>query len=285
MDVLYDVPGHLLWRSQARVTAAVSDSLPGRSDIHAYAALLALGVEEPQSQQGLARLTGVSGTTMTAVAETLQADGLVERVRNPGDRRSYALTRTPAGRSALRRWAPHVRRLEARLTSALSDAQVTRLQQLLTVLVGDQLDVRTPPPLRESTGFLLSRAHQRVHREFLIALGPLDIEPRHYGTLRALTVGGPMTQGDLGQLLDVSPATVVQIVDHLERRDLVARERDTVDRRAYRLRLQPGAARVVKRAGAIATAVLDDRLGGPTGRDRNDLVTLLRLFVTTTTPA
>ena len=146
MDVLYDVPGHLLWRSQARVTAAVSDSLPGRSDIHAYAALLALGVEEPQSQQGLARLTGVSGTTMTAVAETLQADGLVERVRNPGDRRSYALTRTPAGRSALRRWASQVRRLEARLTSALSDAQVSRLQQLLTVLVGDQLDVRTPPP-------------------------------------------------------------------------------------------------------------------------------------------
>jgi DNA-binding MarR family transcriptional regulator len=284
MDVLYDVPGHLLWRSQARVTAAVSDSLPGRSDIHAYAALLALGVEEPQSQQGLARLTGVSGTTMTAVAETLQADGLVERVRNPGDRRSYAITRTPAGRSALHRWASQVRRLEAGLTSALSDAQVSRLQQLLTVLVGDQLDVRTPPQLRESTGFLLSRAHQRVHREFLTALGPLDIEPRHYGTLRALTVGGPMTQGDLGQLLDVSPATVVQIVDHLERRDLVARERDTVDRRAYRLRLRPGAARVVKQAGAIATSVLDDRLGGPTCRDRNDLVTLLRVFVTTTTP-
>ena len=124
-----------------------------------------------------------------------------------------------------------------------------------------------------------------MHREFLTALGPLDIEPRHYGTLRALTVGGPMTQGDLAQLLEVSPATVVQIVDHLEKRGLVARERDTVDRRAYRLHLRPGAARVVQRAGVIATSVLDDRLGGPTGRDRNDLVTLLRLFVTSTTPA
>ena len=57
-------------------------------------------------------MSGVSGTTMTSVAETLQADGLVERIRNPADRRSYALTRTPAGRAAVRRWALDVRRLE-----------------------------------------------------------------------------------------------------------------------------------------------------------------------------
>ena len=29
-------------------------------------------------------------------------DGLVERIRNPADRRSYALTRTAAGRAAAR---------------------------------------------------------------------------------------------------------------------------------------------------------------------------------------
>ena len=73
----------------------------------------ALGVEEPQSQQSLARMCGVSGTTMTSVAEALQTDGLVERVRNPADRRSYSLTRTTAGRAAVRRWAPHVRRARA----------------------------------------------------------------------------------------------------------------------------------------------------------------------------
>ena len=33
--------------------------------------------------------------------------------------------------------------------------------------------------------------------------------------MRALRAAGPVTQGQLGALLDVSPASVVQIVDHL----------------------------------------------------------------------
>ena len=280
--MLHAQPGHLLWRAQARVAAQVAATLPGRTDIHAYAALLALGVEEPQSQQGLARMSGVSGTTMTSVAESLQVESLVERVRNPADRRSYSLTRTPAARAAVRRWAPHVRRLEERLTADLTPAQVARLQELLTKLVGPHLDARTPEALRTSTGFLLTRAHHRVHREFLTALAPLGIEPRHFGTLRSLSVAGPMTQCDLGQLLDVSPATVVQLVDHLERAGLVTRERDPLDRRAYLLHLQPAATRVVEQAAPLGDAIFDAKLGGPRSHDRRDLVDLLRAFVTST---
>ena len=110
---LYSQPGHLLWRSAARVDAEIALLLPGRADLHAYAALLALAQDEPLSQQSLANMCGVSGTTMTSVAESLQRDGLVERIRNPADRRSYALTRTTAGRAAVRRWEPDVRGLEA----------------------------------------------------------------------------------------------------------------------------------------------------------------------------
>jgi DNA-binding MarR family transcriptional regulator len=121
-----------------------------------------------------------------------------------------------------------------------------------------------------------------VHREFLAALTPLGIEPRHFGTLRSLSVAGPMTQGDLGQLLDVSPATVVQLVDHLERAGLVARERDPLDRRAYLLHLQPAAARVVEQAAPHGAAIFDSKLGGPGSHDRQDLIDLLRAFVTPT---
>ena len=276
---LHDLPGHLLWRARARVASTVAALLPGTTDLHAYAALLALADEEPQSQQGLARLCGVSGTTMTTVAETLQAEGLVERIRKPADRRSYALTRTPAGRDAVRRWAPDVRELEDHLASSLTPEDVTRLRELLLHLIGDELDERTPAALTDSLGFLILRAHQRVHRDFLAALAPLDIEPRHVGTLRALRALGPATQGQLARLLDVSPATVVQIVDHLERRGLVARERDPEDRRAYRLRLQPAADAVVAEATSLSRAIVDGPLGGVQGRDRRDLVRLLRTFL------
>jgi DNA-binding MarR family transcriptional regulator len=217
----------------------------------------------------------VSGTTLTSVAQTLLRDGLVERVRNPGDRRSYSLTRTAAGRSAVRTWAPHVQRLEERLTEAFRPEDAARLREVLAQVAGDQLDERTPRALLDSTGFLITKSHQRAHREFLAALEPLGIEPRHFGTLRALQVVGPATQGEVAVLLEVSPATVVQIVDDLEQRGLMTRERDTADRRAYRLHLTAEASRVVKQASAISSRLLEDRLGGPDSRDRADLVLLL----------
>ena len=78
---LYALPGHLLWRAAARVSVELDRILPGAIDIHAYAALLALADEEPQSQRSLARLTGVSGTTLTSVAHTLQQAGLIKYSR------------------------------------------------------------------------------------------------------------------------------------------------------------------------------------------------------------
>jgi DNA-binding MarR family transcriptional regulator len=272
---LYALAGHLLWRATARVTVALGRILPGGIDIHAYAALLALADQEPQSQRSLATLTGVSRTTMTSVAQTLHRDALVERVRNSEDRRSYSLSRTSTGRAAVRQWAPHMERLEHRLTATFSPADASRLREVLVQVIGDQLDDHTPQALLESTGFLVTRAHQRTHREFAAALHPLDIEPRHIGTLRALRVAGPATQNDLGVLLEVSPATVVQIVDHLERRGLVTRERDASDRRVHRLHLTDEAVTVIEQAAVISTQVLDDRIGGPGSRAHRDLVRLL----------
>jgi DNA-binding MarR family transcriptional regulator len=276
---LYALPGHLLWRAAARVSVELDRILPGSMDIHAYAVLVALADDEPQSQRSLAMVTGVSGTTLTSVAQTLQRDALIERVRNPADRRSYSLTRTAAGRDAVRRWAPHVDRLEERLTAAFAPGEAAQLRDLLVRVIGEQLDGRTPQALLDSTAFLITRAQQYAHREFLAALQPLGIEPRHFGTMRALRIVGPATRGQLGELLDVSPATVVQIVDHLEDQGLVTRERDPADRRVYRLHLTADAERVVEEAATISVHVLADRIGTAGGRDRKDLVRLLRLLL------
>lgn len=273
---LYELPGHLLWRAAARVTSAVDRILPGGTDIHAYATLLALADDEPQTQASLAKVSAVSATTLTAVAHTLQRDGLVERVRNPEDRRSYSLTRTPAGREAVREWRPHVLRLEAQLTSALTPADAVRLKELLRLTVADQLDPRTPAAVLDSTAFLVTRAHLAAHREFLAVLRPVGIEPRHYGTMRALRVAGTVTQGQLGALLEVSPATVVQMVDDLEARGLVRRERDATDRRVYRLHLADAGGPLLARVEDLSADVHEERFGPPGSRERNDLVRLLQ---------
>ncbi len=113
LPALARIPGHLLWRANARVQVLLDQELPEGIDIHAYAVLLALADGTPRSQQSLADSIAVSRTTMVRVAAELAEQGLVERVRNPADRRSYALTRTRAAAGAVRRWRPHVARLEA----------------------------------------------------------------------------------------------------------------------------------------------------------------------------
>ena len=248
---LYSQPGHLLWRSAARVGAEIARLLPGRADLHAYAALLALAQDEPLSQQSLANMCGVSGTTMTSVAESLQRDGLVERIRNPADRRSYALTRTTAGRAAVRRWEPDVRGLEDRLTAPLTDAEVLRLREHLSSVVGDQLDERTPQALLDSTGFLISRGHAVMHRELLTALEPLGIEPRHFGTHARAAGRRPRHPGTARRPARRQPR--VRRTDRGPPRrtlGLVERQRDPDDRRAYRLHLLPPSAQVLAEASA-----------------------------------
>ncbi|MEP6817280.1 MAG: MarR family transcriptional regulator [Marmoricola sp.] len=273
-------PGHLVWRAHARVSVALAEVLPPDVDIHAYAVLLALAGGVTRSQQALADTVSVSRTTMVKVAADLSAQGLVRRVRNPDDRRSYALTRTPEGAAAARRWRRHAEALEDSITAGFSLADREELRGLLLRVVEPELAADTPEPLRESIGFLLTRTHFRMHRDFMAALAPLGIEPRHFGSLIALTAAGPVPQAELARSLGLSGASVVQMVDHLEHRGLVERRRLETDRRTQVLHLMPGAAEVLDRARDLAATTFDARLGALSRRETLRLTTLLTRLVT-----
>jgi DNA-binding MarR family transcriptional regulator len=57
--------------------------------------------EEPVSQQELSKRTGIDPSTMVARMDVLYDKGLVERKRSEGDRRSYEIRLSPAGRKLL----------------------------------------------------------------------------------------------------------------------------------------------------------------------------------------
>src|SRR5688572_28869675 len=63
----------------------------------------------------------------------------------------------------------------------------------------------------------------------LLGLGLTDSQ---FGVLEALLHLGPSPQHELGRALFTSRANVTTVVDNLEKRGLVRRQRDTVDRRA-----------------------------------------------------
>lgn len=61
-----------------------------------------------------------------------------------------------------------------------------------------------------------------------------------------------MKQVELAECLDVEPITACRIVDRLEEADLVERQRDPDDRRAWRLVLTPKAQPILERLRALA---------------------------------
>lgn len=251
------LPGHLLWRSAAKVTAALADNLPPGVDIHAYAALLALAETSSRSQQAVAEMISVSRTTMARVALDLAGSGLVRRERNPADRRSYALARTAEGAAAARRWRRHAEQIEVALTPSFTETERDELRSLLLRVAEDDLSAGTPDPLRESIAFLVSRVYTRMHREAVEALADLAIEPRFLGLLVALEARGPTSQAEAARCLGISGASLVQIADDMEARGLLERRALPGDRRAHVLHPTRQAARVRREA--------HDYLERPTG--------------------
>jgi DNA-binding MarR family transcriptional regulator len=272
--------GHLFWRASARVHVALGSALPPGIDVRAYAALLALADGGTRTQQSIATTIDASGTTIVKVAADLVEQGLVTRVRNPDDRRSYALTRTAEGAAAARRWRRHVEDVEASLTAAFTAGEREEFRQMLVQICEADLAPDTPVALMESVGFLLTRVHFRLHREFAPALAPLGIEPRHVGCLTALAATGPIPQSQLARILGVSGASVVQMVDDMERRGLVERRRPDTDRRSQLLHLLPAAEEVAREARALSGAVVDERLAPLSSTERTRLSGYLIRFVT-----
>jgi len=89
------------------------------------------------SQQALGRQLGLQPARMVGYVDELEQRGLVERKRNPSDRRLYALHLTAAGGQTMRRIAQLARAHEDEICAGLDQDQRDRLRELL-VRVADQ---------------------------------------------------------------------------------------------------------------------------------------------------
>ena len=85
----------------------------------------------PQTQIALATATGTDRTAMVYLLDELEQQGLVERVRNPDDRRSYLIHLTAKGAALQRKAAIELAGQTETLLGPLSD---TERRQLVTLL-------------------------------------------------------------------------------------------------------------------------------------------------------
>ena len=96
----------------------------------------------------------------------------------------------------------------------------------------------TQPDLRQFTGFLLRRACVSVVGAERACL-PDDSHAGELTVLSVLAERGAVSQRELSDVAHVNPTVVVRLVDALEARGWVVRERNHDDRRSYALHLTP----------------------------------------------
>jgi DNA-binding MarR family transcriptional regulator len=100
--------------------------------------LVRLAANEGRSQQAIAAMLGVNATRMVFLVDELEKLGLVERRRNPDDRRSHALYLTDQGRAALARVGAVAAEHEEQMSAGLSGAERGELISLLRRVAATQ---------------------------------------------------------------------------------------------------------------------------------------------------
>ena len=271
---LADYTGYLLRAAHDRALRIAATVVPPGRSAREFGVLSVL-VAGPSSQQQLADMLHVNRTMMVQVVDSLEADGLVERRRNPADRRSYALQLTPAGHEAFLAMIPAIEKGQDALLSPLSPRERKRLNSHLRA-VGGLSGETIAGGLEDRTGYLLAKAFFDTRDRVTAAIGSIDIEPKHFGTLSVLDDLGPSPQQRIAEQLGISGTMIVQMVDELEAKGLVERRRNPADRRSYALEMTaPGRAALKRARGAIAE--VEGEIASTLGADgAEDLRSLLR---------
>ena len=105
-----------------------------------FALLRTISMTEGVSQQAIGERMSVVPSRMVAFVDSLEQRGLLERRRNPDDRRAHALFLTAKGRKLLQRAVAVAVEHEQKLTSELSGEEREQLLDLLA-RVGSELGI------------------------------------------------------------------------------------------------------------------------------------------------
>lgn len=128
----------------------------------------------------------------------------------------------------------------------------------------------------DSVGYLLSRTRLKLAKSLDVALAKLDITHAQGSILLMLASGKYSTAADLARELYIDSASMTRMVDRLEKRGLILRERSSDDRRVIHLVLTPAGRKLERRLPPIYTEVIHATFAGFSPDDMTTLKQLLR---------
>jgi MarR family transcriptional regulator, lower aerobic nicotinate degradation pathway regulator len=104
---------------------------------------------------------------------------------------------------------------------------------------------------------------------------PGCLRPRHLIALSLLHDGGPLSQQALGEALSLDPSNVVGLLNELEERGLIVRQRDPADRRRHIVSLSDAGKSELAATGTQRASIEDDLLVALSPAERTMLRDLL----------
>lgn len=132
-----------------------------------------------------------------------------------------------------------------------------------------------PAELVASTLFLLKRLGFAAKQRSLDEYEQTGLGPYHHAILILLDESARETQAEIADALGYDRGTLVGLLDELEERKLVERQRDPDDRRRHLVRLTADGKRMLARFRTLARRVEDEFLAPLDGEQREQLHALL----------
>lgn len=109
-------------------------------------------------------------------------------------------------------------------------------------------------------------------------LADFDITPPQLDALLVLKEHGELTMGELCQKMFLACSTATDLIDRMERNQLIERVRDTADRRVIRLRILPKGYSIIEEVLAARRAYLGRILAELGTEDKQQLIRTLGLL-------
>ena len=127
----------------------------------------------------------------------------------------------------------------------------------------------------QSIVFALSKARHLLTAEMDVALAGTGVTSSQVGTLLLLLQDMTHTSAGLSRLLGIDSGFVTRMVHRLEKKGLVRRTRDSVDRRVVSLTLTEAGRDAAARIAVITPEILNQHLSGFTPVEFTSLCSLL----------
>lgn len=134
---------------------------------------------------------------------------------------------------------------------------------------------RVAKELVASSGFLLARLGLAFKTKALERIEQEGFDAHHYSVLAMLAEGARETQATIADALALDPSRLVALLDSLEERGLIGRQRDPHDRRRHVVSITPAGKRQLQRLRSIVKQLEDEFFAPLDAADRETFHHLL----------